>query len=42
MALSVAGLVADGTTTVTDAEDVDVSFPDFFEVLADLGADVSR
>jgi len=40
MALSVAGLVADGETTITDAEDVDVSFPDFFETLSSLGADV--
>jgi len=42
MALSVAGLVADGTTTVTDAAHVDVSFPAFFDTLADLGADVER
>ena len=39
MSLAVAGLVADGTTTVTGADHVDVSFPDFFEVLASLGAD---
>jgi len=42
MALSVAGLVADGTTTITGAEHVDVSFPDFFDVLAGLGAPVER
>jgi 3-phosphoshikimate 1-carboxyvinyltransferase len=42
MALAIAGLVAEGETTVTGAEDVDVSFPDFFDVLADLGASVSR
>lgn len=42
MALSVAALVADGETTVTGAEHVDVSFPDFFGVLYDLGADVGR
>lgn len=42
MALSVAGLVAEGATTVRGAEHVDVSFPDFFEVLYDLGADVVR
>ena len=42
MALSVAGLVADGETTVTGAEDVDVSFPGFFDVLAGMGADVTR
>ncbi|WP_435078354.1 3-phosphoshikimate 1-carboxyvinyltransferase [Halococcus sp. AFM35] len=42
MALAVAGLVAEGTTTVTGAEHVAVSFPDFFDVLADLGAAVTR
>ena len=42
MALAVAGLVAEGETTVTDAEDVAVSFPGFFDVLYDLGATVSR
>jgi 3-phosphoshikimate 1-carboxyvinyltransferase len=42
MALSVAGLVADGTTTITDAAHVDVSFPAFFDTLADLGADLER
>ncbi len=42
MALAVAGLVAEGTTTVAGAEHVDVSFPGFFDVLEDLGADVRR
>jgi 3-phosphoshikimate 1-carboxyvinyltransferase len=42
MALAVAGLVADGETTITGAEHVDVSFPAFFDVLARLGADVTR
>ncbi|WP_276272124.1 3-phosphoshikimate 1-carboxyvinyltransferase [Haloarcula litorea] len=37
MSLAVAGLVADGETTVTGAEHVDVSFPDFFDVLEGLG-----
>jgi 3-phosphoshikimate 1-carboxyvinyltransferase len=41
MALAVAGLVADGETTVRGAEHVDVSFPGFFEVLDSLGADVT-
>ena len=41
MALSVAALAAEGTTTVQGAEHVDVSFPNFFEVFAELGADVS-
>jgi 3-phosphoshikimate 1-carboxyvinyltransferase len=42
MALSVAGLVADGTTTVAGAEHVDVSFPTFFDALEGLGAAVER
>ena len=42
MALTVAGLVADGTTTVTDAAHVDVSFPAFFDTLVDLGADIEQ
>jgi 3-phosphoshikimate 1-carboxyvinyltransferase len=41
MALAVAGLVADGETTVRGAEHVDVSFPGFFEVLDSLGADAT-
>ncbi|MXR21462.1 3-phosphoshikimate 1-carboxyvinyltransferase [Halobacterium bonnevillei] len=42
MSLAIAGLVADGETTIDGAEHVDVSFPDFFDALADLGADVDR
>ena len=42
MALAVAGLAATGTTTVTGAEHVDVSFPDFFDTLESLGADVTH
>ncbi|MDS0292988.1 3-phosphoshikimate 1-carboxyvinyltransferase [Halogeometricum luteum] len=42
MSLAVAGLVADGETTVTGAEHVDVSFPNFFEALESLGASVRR
>jgi len=42
MSLATAGLVAEGTTTVTGAEHVDVSFPGFFDVLDDLGADATR
>jgi 3-phosphoshikimate 1-carboxyvinyltransferase len=38
MALAVAGLVAEGTTTVEGADHVDVSFPGFFDVFYDLGA----
>ncbi|WP_136717844.1 3-phosphoshikimate 1-carboxyvinyltransferase [Halorientalis salina] len=42
MSLAVAGLVAEGTTTIEGGEHVDVSFPDFFDVLADTGADVTQ
>ncbi len=42
MSLAVAGLVADGPTTITGSEHVDVSFPDFFDVLAGLGGGVER
>ncbi|SFS05858.1 3-phosphoshikimate 1-carboxyvinyltransferase [Halomicrobium zhouii] len=42
MSLAIAGLVADGETTVEGAEHVDVSFPNFFDVLYDLGATVDR
>jgi 3-phosphoshikimate 1-carboxyvinyltransferase len=42
MSLAVAGLVADGTTTVTGSEHVDVSFPGFFDALAGLGADLEQ
>jgi 3-phosphoshikimate 1-carboxyvinyltransferase len=40
MALAVAALAAEGTTTIAGAEHVDVSFPGFFETLAGLGARV--
>ncbi|WP_136602414.1 3-phosphoshikimate 1-carboxyvinyltransferase [Salinigranum halophilum] len=42
MSLAVAGLVAEGTTTITGGEHVDVSFPGFFDVLDGLGATVGR
>ena len=42
MSLAVAGLVADGDTTVTGADHVAVSFPDFFDVLSSLGATIDR
>ncbi len=42
MSLAVAGLVADGTTEIEGGEHVDVSFPTFFDELAELGADVRR
>ncbi len=40
MSLTIAGFCADGKTTVTGAEHVDVSFPNFFEAMRDLGATV--
>jgi 3-phosphoshikimate 1-carboxyvinyltransferase len=40
MALAVAGLAASGETRIQGAEHVEVSFPDFFETLAVLGATV--
>ncbi|ELZ00087.1 3-phosphoshikimate 1-carboxyvinyltransferase [Natrialba asiatica] len=42
MALALAGLVAEGGTTVVGADHVDVSFPGFFEMLSDLGASIER
>lgn len=36
MSLSIAGLAAEGTTTISDASCVDISFPWFFEVLQRL------
>ncbi len=42
MALAVAALAAEGTTTINGAEHVDVSFPGFFETMEGLGAPVER
>jgi 3-phosphoshikimate 1-carboxyvinyltransferase len=42
MSLAVAALVAEGTTTISGGEHVDVSFPGFFDVLDGLGATVER
>jgi len=41
MALSVAGLVATGETTIAGRDTVDVSFPGFFDVLSSLGAETT-
>ena len=38
MALAVAGLVAEGDTTITGAECIDDSYPEFEATLATLGA----
>ncbi len=40
MALAVAGLIADGETVIEGAECIAKSFPEFPELLADLGADL--
>jgi UDP-N-acetylglucosamine 1-carboxyvinyltransferase len=37
-----AGLAAQGTTTVTEAQHVDRGYPSFVETLSRLGADVQR
>ena len=42
MALSVAALACSGSTVISGGEHVDVSFPNFFDVLYDLGATVDR
>jgi UDP-N-acetylglucosamine 1-carboxyvinyltransferase len=41
-ALVLAGLVADGTTTVTDVHHIDRGYEDFVPKLASLGADIRR
>jgi UDP-N-acetylglucosamine 1-carboxyvinyltransferase len=40
--LVIAGLLADGVTTVSDARHVDRGYPDIVEVMQGLGADVTR
>ncbi|MDS0474477.1 3-phosphoshikimate 1-carboxyvinyltransferase [Natrinema sp. 1APR25-10V2] len=42
MALALAGLTADGETTVEGADHVDVSFPGFFDLLEELGVALER
>ena len=42
MSLAVAALAAEGTTTIRGGEHVDVSFPGFFDAMADLGMAVER
>ncbi len=42
MSLAVAALVAEGTTTIRGGEHVDVSFPNFFDAMTDLGMAVDR
>ena len=40
MALALAGLAAKGTTTVAKAESVDITFPNFVELMQKLGANI--
>jgi len=40
MALAIAGLLAEGETVIHDADCVAISFPQFPQVLASLGAEV--
>ncbi|WP_408958903.1 3-phosphoshikimate 1-carboxyvinyltransferase [Natrinema sp. 74] len=42
MALALAGLAADGETTIEGADHVDVSFPGFFGLLEELGVALKR
>ncbi len=42
MALALAGLAADGETTIEGADHVDVSFPGFFDLLEALGVALER
>lgn len=42
MSLAVAALVANGETTIAGAEDVDVSFPGFFDTLEELGVGIGE
>ncbi len=42
MSLAIAGLVANDPVTIRGGEHVDVSFPEFFDVLSGLGGDVQH
>jgi 3-phosphoshikimate 1-carboxyvinyltransferase len=42
MAFSIAGLIANGTTTISDINCVDYSFPDFFDIIEMLGGSQSE
>jgi 3-phosphoshikimate 1-carboxyvinyltransferase len=41
MALAVAGLRANGSTTITTPEAIEVTFPTYIELMTSLGADMS-
>lgn len=42
MATAVAAMIAEGETIIDDAEYVKVSFPNFYELMTGLGADIKR
>ena len=42
MATAVAAMMAEGETMIDDAEYVGVSFPNFYEVMTSMGADIKR
>ena len=42
MALSVAGLIADGRTEIDTAEAAAVTFPEFYDLMKDIKADISK
>ncbi|MCM8761834.1 MAG: 3-phosphoshikimate 1-carboxyvinyltransferase [Candidatus Omnitrophica bacterium] len=42
MALSLAGLIATGTTKITTAEAVSVTFPNFIELMRKIGANINK
>lgn len=41
MALSLAGMIADGQTEIDSAEAINVTFPNYVEIMKDLGAKIS-
>jgi 3-phosphoshikimate 1-carboxyvinyltransferase len=41
MALSLAGMIADGHTEIDSAESIKVTFPNYVEIMKDLGAKIS-
>jgi 5-enolpyruvylshikimate-3-phosphate synthase len=40
MALSLAGLVADGTTHISDAKAINKTFPAFIKIMQTMGAEM--
>lgn len=42
MALTVAGLLAEGTTSISDGEAINKTYPEFVNVMRDIGANVTK